>query len=81
MWQAAHLASRRHHSPAHDIFARPRWSADEVGLRLPESAVALIVPPGGTVRALALRAAERDGQTPAEQRGDPLLSAALGRRT
>src|ERR1700710_689568 len=34
MWQAARLAGRVHHSVAHDFFARSRWSADEVGLRL-----------------------------------------------
>lgn len=34
MWQAARLAGRVHHSVGHDFFARSRWSADEVGLRL-----------------------------------------------
>lgn len=34
MWQAARLAGRVHHSRAHDFFARARWSADDVGLRL-----------------------------------------------
>ncbi len=34
VWQAARLGGVYHHSRAHEFFARRRWSADELGLRL-----------------------------------------------
>ncbi len=50
MWQAARLSGRLHHSRAHDFFSRARWSTDEVGLRLLEGVVALLVPAGAPLR-------------------------------
>lgn len=45
MWQAARLAGVLHHSRAHDFFARRRWSADALGLRLADFIVERFVDP------------------------------------
>lgn len=45
MWQAARLAGRVHHSVGHDFFARSRWSADDVGLRLLDFLIERFVDP------------------------------------
>lgn len=50
MWQAARLAGRLHHSRAHDFFARSRWSADELGLRLLDFLVERFVSPDESIR-------------------------------
>lgn len=49
MWQAARLAGRVHHSVAHDFFARSRWSADEVGLRLLDFLIERFVAADGAI--------------------------------
>ena len=49
MWQAARLAGRVHHSVAHDFFARSRWSADEVGLRLLDFLIERFVQSDGAI--------------------------------
>lgn len=49
MWQAARLAGRVHHSVGHDFFARSRWSADEVGLRLLDFLIERFVAPDAAV--------------------------------
>lgn len=49
MWQAARLAGRLHHSRAHDFFARSRWSADELGLRLFDFLLERFVDPGAAI--------------------------------
>jgi len=38
-----------HHSVAHDFFARSRWSADEVGLRLLDFLIERFVGPNGAI--------------------------------
>lgn len=50
MLQAAGLAGEWHHSRAHDFFARRRWDADEVGLRLLDFLVVTFLKPGGPIR-------------------------------
>jgi len=49
MWQAARLAGRLHHSRAHDFFARSRWSADELGLRLLDFLIERFVDDGAPI--------------------------------
>lgn len=49
IWQAARLAGVYHHSRAHEFFARRRWSADELGLRLAEFVVERFVPCGAPI--------------------------------
>lgn len=46
MWQAARLAGRVHHCRGHDFFAYRRWEPDDVGLRLLEFAVTMLVKDG-----------------------------------
>ncbi|HET9118065.1 MAG TPA: transposase [Pseudonocardiaceae bacterium] len=43
MWQAARLAGRVHHSRGHDFFAYRRWEPDDLGLRLLEFLVTVLV--------------------------------------
>ena len=50
MWQAVRLAGVFHHSRAHGFFARARWSPDELGLRLADLLVAVLVPAGKPLR-------------------------------
>ncbi len=50
MLQAAGLAGVWHHSRAHDFFARRRWDPDDLGLRLLEFLVTVLVKPGDPVR-------------------------------
>jgi hypothetical protein len=50
MLQAAGLAGVWHHSRAHDFFARRRWDPDDLGLRLMEFLVTVLVKPGDRVR-------------------------------
>jgi hypothetical protein len=45
MWQAARLAGRLHHSRAHDFFARRRWDPDQLGLRLLDFLVSVLLAP------------------------------------
>lgn len=49
MWQAARLAGRLHHSRAHDFFARSKWSADDLGLRLLDFLVERFVDPDASI--------------------------------
>ncbi len=50
MLQAAGLAGEWHHSRAHDFFARARWDPDELGVRLVDFLVAVLVKPGAPLR-------------------------------
>lgn len=43
MWQAARLAGRVHHSRGHDFFAYRRWEPDDLGLRLLDFLVTVLV--------------------------------------
>lgn len=49
MWQAARLGGHLHHSRAHDFFARSKWSADDLGLRLLDFLVERFVDPDGAI--------------------------------
>lgn len=46
MWQAARLAGRVHHSRGHDFFAYRCWDPDDLGLRLLEFLVTVLVKEG-----------------------------------
>jgi len=50
MLQAAGLAGVWHHSRAHDFFARRKWDPDELGLRLLEFLITVLVKPGDPLR-------------------------------
>jgi len=50
MLQGAGLAGVWHHSRAHDFFAYRRWAPDELGLRLMELLVSVLLPPGAPIR-------------------------------
>jgi len=50
MLQAAGLAGVWHHSRAHDFFARRRWDPDELGLRLLDFLVTVLVKAGAPIR-------------------------------
>lgn len=50
MLLAARLERSWHHSRAHDFFARRRWSADELGLRLLDFVLARFLEDGATLR-------------------------------
>jgi hypothetical protein len=50
MLQACGLAGVWHHSRAHDFFARRRWDPDELGLRLLDYLVTVLVKPGAPIR-------------------------------
>jgi hypothetical protein len=50
MLQAAGLAGVWHHSRAHDFFATRRWEPDELGVRLLEFLVTVLVKPEAAIR-------------------------------
>ena len=50
MLQAAGLAGVWHHSRAHDFFARARWEPDQLGLRLLDFLVSVLVRAGAPIR-------------------------------